>query len=125
MVLRLQDRAAAQRANSALCVVFDGDDTLWATEPLYDEARSEARRIAEASGVDGAQWEALERRIDVENVASLGHSADRFPLSCRQAYEALRTSVGLSADRTTAQHIEEAARSVFSRPAKPMPGATE
>ena len=67
-------------------VVVDGDDTLWETEQLYDTARSEARRIVEAAGIDGARWEALERAIDVENVERLGLSAERFPTSCVEAY---------------------------------------
>ena len=47
-----------------LGIVFDGDDTLWGTEGLYDEARANARRVVAESGLDGANWEKIERRID-------------------------------------------------------------
>jgi len=34
-------------------VVFDGDDTLWSTEPLYDRAREDARvEVVESTFVD-------------------------------------------------------------------------
>ncbi|PYR76138.1 MAG: hypothetical protein DMF87_18855, partial [Acidobacteria bacterium] len=62
-------------------VVFDGDDTLWTTEPLYDEARQRARREVAAAGVDGAEWERLERATDVKNVTVMGFSVERFPTS--------------------------------------------
>src|SRR5262245_30600858 len=70
-------------------VVFDGDDTLWSTEALYDRARDQARHAAESAGLDGDAWEDAERRIDVENVAHLGLSQARFPTSCVQALEAV------------------------------------
>ena len=34
-------------------IVFDGDDTLWETEALYDDARRRAREIVAATGLDG------------------------------------------------------------------------
>src|SRR3712207_5887306 len=70
-------------------VVFDGDDTLWRTEPLYDRARQDARFVVENEGLDGARWEELQRRLDVANVARFGLSAKRFPTSCREAYLAV------------------------------------
>lgn len=108
-----------------ICTVFDGDDTLWITEPLYDEARSEARRIVESSGLDGDRWEAMERRIDVENVETLGYSPERFPRSCRQAYEAYQRTCSATVDPAISNRIERIAMSVFERPAQLMPGAEE
>ena len=118
-------RGQTRPGTAQLCVVFDGDDTLWSTELLYDEARAEARQIVKASGLDGARWEALERQIDVENVAVFGHSAERFPQSCRQAYDALRVALGMDLDEATANTIEQAARKVFDRPAQLTPGASD
>lgn len=46
-------------------LVFDGDDTLWFVEPLYDEAHSKARSLVESSGLDGGSWEARQRILDV------------------------------------------------------------
>jgi hypothetical protein len=39
---------SAERAELPV-VIFDGDDTLWITEPLYDGVRAEVRAIVAAS----------------------------------------------------------------------------
>jgi len=98
-------------------VVFDGDDTLWSTEPLYDEARDACRSIVAAQGLDGAAWEAAERAIDVRNVAAMGLRPSRFPASCVQAYLA----VG-GASRTVEEAIRRTASQVFDRKAAVLPG---
>lgn len=96
-------------------LVFDGDDTLWSTEQLYDNARSEAAAVVAGSGLDAGKWEALERRIDVDNVATLGYSTDRFPTSCVQAYEDLCRSEGRTPDSFVSERVRQAARTVFDR----------
>lgn len=106
-------------------IVFDGDDTLWHTEWLYDNARRRAREIVEAAGLDGERWEARERLIDVDNVARLGHSADRFPTSCVEAYEEACDAEGQAAEEGVRQAIDDAARALFTRPAPLMEGAEE
>ena len=78
-------------------VIFDGDDTLWSTEPLYDDARAAAAEIVERAGLDAGEWERLERDIDVQNVQRFGLSSERFPTSCVEAYQTLaRESSGPS-----------------------------
>lgn len=106
-------------------VVFDGDDTLWSTEPLYDVARQDARALVTAIGASGEEWEELQRRIDVENVATLGYSQERFPTSCVQAYEQLCVLHGLVPDPAVAGRIRQAARTVFDRDPELVPGARE
>lgn len=105
----------------ASAVVFDGDDTLWKTEELYDDARSKARAIVSRAGLDGAQWEAIEQRLDLENVGTLGYSPDRFPTSCVQAYELLCREAGRAP--AFSQSVARAARSVFEAEAQVMPDA--
>jgi putative hydrolase of the HAD superfamily len=102
---------------SVVGVVFDGDDTLWSTEFLYDEARNAARRIVANAGMDGAAWEGLERRIDVQNVATMGFSTKRFPRSCVQAYEQLCVERSAFPEPAVSLEIQAAARSVFERDA--------
>lgn len=102
-------------------VVFDGDDTLWFTEPLYDSAREAALVVVEQAGLDGTVWEALQRSIDVRNVERFGHSPLRFPTSCVEAYEEVAgTGVG-SAD--VARQIWDAAAVVFTTSAPPRADA--
>jgi len=106
-------------------VVFDGDDTLWRTEQLYDNARSRARNIVVAGSIDGAEWEELERKIDVENVATLGFGFDRFPTSCVQAYEELCVRSGTQIDPWISSQVREAAQSAFESDPPLVPGALE
>lgn len=108
-----------------LGVVFDGDDTLWSTEQLYDDARSRARDVVAESGMDAARWEECERRIDVQNVDKFGFSTERFPASCVQAYEELCRSTGRVRDADTANRVRQAARSAFERDPPLVPGAQE
>jgi putative hydrolase of the HAD superfamily len=96
-----------------LGLVFDGDDTLWKTEHLYDMARLRARRVVEGSGLSGARWEEIERRTDIENVGTLGFSTERFPASCVQAYEQLCDEIARQPDTRVAARINKAARTAF------------
>jgi putative hydrolase of the HAD superfamily len=104
-------------------VIFDGDDTLWLTEDLYDQARSHARRLVEAAGLDGARWEALEREIDVGNVSGMGHSPERFPTSCTQALDRLAAEAGLEVDESLRVDVRFAAQAVFAADAPLSPHA--
>jgi putative hydrolase of the HAD superfamily len=106
-------KGPARRSQKAWGVVFDGDDTLWMTEPLYDAARLEARGIVAGAGLDGATWEERERVIDVENVARFGFNMERFPTSCVEAYEELCRKTGRAVDPVTAERVRQAARLVF------------
>ncbi len=106
-------------------IVFDGDDTLWRTEPLYDKARQRARTIVEQAGLVGALWEERERRQDVANVARLGYSMLRFPLSCVEAYEQIRAETGSAPDPEVARAVAEAARTAFEEAAPLVPHARE
>lgn len=104
-------------------IVFDGDDTLWSTEPLYDEARSKARGLVVASGLDGGEWEQLERKIDVQNVAIFGFGVDRFPTSCVQAYDELSRRANIRADPVISQSVRAIAQSVFNADPTVFPSA--
>jgi putative hydrolase of the HAD superfamily len=106
-------------------VIFDGDDTLWSTEILYDKARGDAREVVEAAGLDGAEWEQLARVIDVANVAHFQYSPKRFPTSCVQAYEELCASRELIPCNDTIQRVRKAANSVFARDPAVDPHAVE
>ena len=104
-------------------VVFDGDDTLWNTEWLYDDARRRARDAVEAAGLDAVAWEEIERRIDVENVERLGHGVLRFPTSCAEAYEGVCAAAGRKVDPGLRQRIFDVASTVFERQAPLDPHA--
>lgn len=108
-----------------VALIFDGDDTLWSTEPLYDHARELAREEVVRAGLDGAEWEALERRIDVENVRHLGFSIERFPTSCVQAYEAVSRASNVPTNPVVVERVRSAAQTVFSQDPPLVRGARE
>ncbi|MBV9225157.1 MAG: HAD hydrolase-like protein [Acidobacteriaceae bacterium] len=97
--------------------IFDGDDTLWKTEQLYDMARTRARQIVKGAGLDGARWEEIERSTDIKNVRTFGFSTERFPTSCVQAYEQLCREVGCDAEARVAARVQRAAHTAFLRKA--------
>ena len=101
-------------------VVFDGDDTLWRTEFLYDEARDEAATLVAATGLDPDAFRDLQREIDVRNVEKFGLSKDRFPTSSVQAYEHLAQQHGAPVSDRMASEVYHVSASVFTRPAPLM-----
>ena len=102
--------------------MLDADDTLWWLEELYDRARQHARQRVEEAGLDGASWEARERKLDVANVARMGLSPDRFPMSCVTAYLELAHETGVRADPGVACEIDRRARQVFTWRARNVDG---
>ena len=116
---------STRKADPRMAVVFDGDDTLWSTEPLYDAARDRARDEVEHAGLDGHEWERLERRIDVDNVSRFGFSTERFPTSCVEAYDALCAAKSVTPTTDVRQRIADAARTVFSTDPLLLPHARE
>ena len=69
--------------------MMDADDTLWSTQPLYDSARVECRRLVEQAGFSGDEWNSLQRKISSRNLITMGLSKKRFPKSCVEAYQQL------------------------------------
>jgi putative hydrolase of the HAD superfamily len=106
-------------------VIFDGDDTLWFVEQLFDEARHNAAAIVADAGVDALAWERLERRIDVENYSIMGISPQRFPTSCLNAYRQLAAESARRPDKNIEARIWDAAYEAFQKTASEAHQAPE
>jgi putative hydrolase of the HAD superfamily len=106
-------------------VIFDGDDTLWFVEQLFDEARDQAAAIVAATGLDALAWDQLERKIDVENVGIMGLSPQRFPTSCVRAYRQLAAELECLPDKQIEARIWDAAYDAFLKMALPAHRVTE
>jgi putative hydrolase of the HAD superfamily len=106
-------------------VIFDGDDTLWITEPLYDAARVAAGHVVASVGLNIDAWDRLQREIDVQNVDVLGLSPERFPTSCVQAAERVANLQGETLGDNVRQAIWSSAASVFAQPAPLAPYACQ
>lgn len=98
-------------------VIFDGDDTLWVTEFLYDEARSKAAAFVESVGISAPRWTQLQREIDIHNFDRFGLAAERFPTSCIDATERLASEEGILLTESDLDEVWLAACSVFERTA--------
>ena len=103
--------------------VVDGDDTLWYVEPLYDDARTAAGKIVANAGLNPSDWELLERKLDVANVARFGVDPERFPTSCVEAYQGLAELSGKEILTKISDKIRIVATSVFTQPAPVHPSA--
>lgn len=64
-------------------IVFDGDNTLWETERLYDDARHALCKLiaSQAPTVREQDVAAFQRRRDHELHAEMGYSPSRYPRS--------------------------------------------
>lgn len=103
-------------------IIFDGDDTLWLSEVLYDQARAAAAEVVAANGINPIAWDSLQRTLDVQNAATMGLSPERFPLSCRQAFEELAPAS--LEQQSIAEQVHAVARTVFESRAELVPDAT-
>lgn len=103
--------------------MFDGDDTLWFVEPLYDRARSSVAAYVEQRGLSRSRWDRLQRAIDVENVARFGLSKERFPTSCVEAFDQVAAEFGLTVTGDERRRVYDLAASVFESHAEVAPGA--
>ncbi|MEW6470646.1 MAG: HAD family hydrolase [Actinomycetota bacterium] len=106
-------------------VVFDGDDTLWFVEHLYDRARSAAADLVARFGLDPVAWEQLQRAIDVRNVEVMGLQATRFPTSCARAYIDAACSAGVQPTAARAAEVWACASQVFDWDAQPADGVRD
>lgn len=68
-------------------LIFDGDDTLWETQSLYNLAKRRFRAEMEALGYDPEEVLRTFEEVDIINVRLLGFSKNRFPKSMSDTYE--------------------------------------
>jgi putative hydrolase of the HAD superfamily len=104
-------------------IIFDGDDTLWSTMPLYDIAKA---RFAElVSDLISATDEAIRRldEVDHANVAHLGFNTERFPGSMVQTYRLLCRERGTLPKADIEKQLLEAGRAVFTSAVVAYPDA--
>src|ERR1700720_4783804 len=103
-------------------VVFDGDDTLWQTEVLYDVARRQSAELVASIGLDPNSFEERQREIDVCNVGRFGLSRERFPTSSVEAYESLAREIGLEVSDSLRSEIFAMSSAVFDEVSPVYPG---
>lgn len=124
MQLRAQTAELSQVGNNSRpTIVFDGDDTLWSTMPIYARAK---QRFFDFMGQLGFSRELAETKFeqrDLQNVAKLGFSRDRFRISMLETYRELAQGADEIPEKDSEYKIERIGNSVFEQPARRMPHA--
>lgn len=106
-------------------VIFDGDDTLWETQPLYETAKEEFISLLREHGIVHDDPVGLLEKIDAQQVSSLGFSKERFSSSMVRAYEQICFSLGLSPEPEVERRLLTIARSIFEKTPRLYPDATD
>src|SRR6267142_2185109 len=106
-------------------LVFDGDDTLWFTMPLYRRAKEQFFMIMQLQGFDRGSVEEFFENLDAKNVRRLGFSGRRFSVSMLATYRTFCNNTGRRTDRAVEIKIRRTASQVFDRKPLLAPFATQ
>lgn len=107
-------------------IIFDGDDTLWELQPLYDRAMFDFARLLSAELATSPEFIRDELlRIDASNVAQFGFGERRFSHSMSTLYERQCFVLGRPVLFDTKTKIANMAATVSTVFPKPMDGARE
>lgn len=112
---RLRPRRSKANAASAITVIFDADDTLWDTQPLYEKAKLEFVRLMERLGFPSEDASNRFEATDHANVSLFGFSKQRFPRSMHDTYAALCEAFGRRFDMDKASQALRIGESVFEQ----------
>jgi putative hydrolase of the HAD superfamily len=98
-------------------IIFDGDDTLWETMPLYTDAKSRfVDRMATFGFAPAAVKERFEE-LDLKNLSEMGFTTDRFPTSMVHTYRSFCRDTAAQVDPIVEHELRQIGESVFrSRP---------
>jgi putative hydrolase of the HAD superfamily len=103
-------------------VIFDGDDTLWSTMPIYTAAKQHfAALVSELVSPTTAIIRFDE--IDCKNVSLMGFSDKRFPSSMLECYHLLCAEHNRLPNKDIEEKVLGIGQSVFTSPAPNVPDA--
>jgi putative hydrolase of the HAD superfamily len=96
---------------STECVIFDGDDTLWSTMPLYEAAKSDFQTLMRRFD---PEFDLSELEIiDSNNVDKYGFCKERFATSMIDTYRALANRKRRTPSRVIEERVKKIANRVF------------
>jgi len=104
-------------------IVFDGDDTLWRTMPIYAGAKARFFALMRRTvpGMENIEHEF--DRIDRRNVAKWGFTTERFRNSMVETYRSHVLSAGASPELKREAAVSKIASSIAHRKAPLLPYA--
>jgi putative hydrolase of the HAD superfamily len=104
-------------------LIFDGDDTLWKTMPLYIEAKEKFFKAMQREGFSRISVESFFEKRDRRNVKTLGFSRRRFGISMQQTYRHFCCETDRPPRRSVQTRIVTIRDRVFGKKAKLVPSA--
>jgi len=131
-IININESTIDPIGNVIEAIIFDGDDTLWQTQVIYDEAKEKFYRLIEdqefgqLSSEQGFNKRAVAAKlaeIDVANVARYGFAKIRFAKSMRDVYKYFCVQCARPIDSRTLRRISKIGYSVFDRRPTLMVGA--
>lgn len=96
-------------------IIFDGDDTLWETQSLFENAKRQFWKQMRKLGFSKEEVIQKLEEIDHHNIDQFAFSKARFPLSMQQTYEELCKIHDLPEIREQKEVIRKIGSSVFSQ----------
>ena len=100
--------------NIGLVIIFDGDDTLWETMPLYVRSKSRFFLAMRRLGFNRKAVEMDFEERDLRNVDRFGFSKKRFETSMVETYRSFCRSRDMVPARAFERRIKRIARSTFT-----------
>lgn len=97
-------------------IIFDLDDTLIDTGPLYDTVIEESCALIEHAVPAGPGFAAIRRlqeKLDISGVHQFGFSTDRFPWSLAETYRAVTRQAGAPVRSEVERELERLGHSVY------------
>jgi putative hydrolase of the HAD superfamily len=104
-------------------LIFDGDDTLWLTMPIYSHAKRDFFQLMRRQGFATKRVEAYFEERDRSNVKTLGFSMRRFGLSMQQTYRHFSRLADRTIRRPVVKQITTIRDQIFQRQAELAPFA--
>lgn len=111
------------RARRQPVVVFDGDDTLWRTMPIYTGAKARFFALMTKAVPDTANIEQEFDQRDRDNVARWGFTAERFRNSMVETYRSRILAAGALPELKREAAVSRIAASIARRRAPLLPYA--
>lgn len=106
-----------------LSLIFDGDDTLWVTMPLYERAKKRFFGMMGQRGFDPLSVEEAFEHRDARNVRRFGFSKRRFRTSMIETYRLFCRRTNTRPSRPFEKRLGQTADSVFRSKPRVMPYA--
>lgn len=106
-------------------VIFDGDDTLWSTQPIYDTAKRSFYQVMAQNGFHQPETQRRLQQVDMAAVHEQGFSKNRFPASLLKTYRELSSENGIKVRPEVEQTVSKIGHEVFIKLPSIVPAARQ